>query len=319
VNLQCHEHLDQRRQKAVLAIVQAATEADGINPISEHVALHLRAGGDKADTHFTLSNNDGEIIGYAHLDETDKVAGPSAEIVVHPKARRQGVGRILTQELLKVAGSSLRLWSHGELAESESLASALGFIRVREVIQMRRSLELPSQKFELASSTTIDRFDPEQDTEEWLTLNRRVFADHPEQSNWTAYDLALRMNEPWFEPNGFFLARRNGQCIGFCWTKVHGETGHEHTHPKDQDHGHDPIGEIYVIGVDPDFQGQGLGRLLTLVGMDYLKRLGLRTVMLYVEGDNIQAQKLYEDLGFTSWGKDVMYRQRIVQSPDTPN
>lgn len=313
MNLHRHEHLDKQTQDAVFALVREATEADGINPLSEHVALHLRAGGDEADIHFTLTSDVDEIIGYAHLDQTDVIAGPSAELVVHPKARQQGGGRILTNELVKVAGSRLRLWSHGDLPAGESLAIALGFTRVREVIQMRRSLELPFTKFQLPPSVTIDCFDPNRDSKGWLALNARVFANHPEQNSWTADDLALRMNEPWFDPSGFLLARRAGRCIAFCWTKVHGGGGPNNGH----DHGHDPIGEIYVIGVDPEFQGEGLGRLLTLAGMDYLQRIGLRTVMLYVEGDNTRAVQLYEDLGFARWGKDVMYRQQSVQAPDT--
>jgi mycothiol synthase len=317
VTLQRHERLDEQTQDAVFALVRDATEFDGINPLSEHVALHLRAGGDEGDTHFTLTNTDGVLVGYAHLDETDAIAGPSAELVIAPQCRRQGCGRILTEELVKVAGPRLRLWSHGDLSAGESLANALGFVRVREVIQMRRSLELPFQKPQIPPSVSIERFDPARNIPGWLDLNARVFADHPEQSSWTAEDFALRMKEPWFNPEGFLLAKRDGRCIAFCWTKVHGEGGPGHGHHHGETHGHDPIGEIYVIGVDPEFQGQGLGRLLTLAGMTYLKGIGLRTVMLYVEGDNTHAQKLYEDLGFTRWGKDVMYRRRSVQTPDT--
>jgi mycothiol synthase len=316
VILRRHEKLDKQTQDAVFTLVRAATEVDGINPLSEHVALHLRAGGDEADTHFTLTNDVGAVVGYAHLDETDAIAGPSAELVIDPKSRNQGGGRILTNELVKVAGPRLRLWSHGDLPAGESLANALGFVRVREVIQMRRSLELPFPKLQIPSSITIHRFDPDRDIHGWLSLNARVFANHPEQGSWTADDFALRMKEPWFNPSGFLLARREGKCVAFCWTKVHGEGG-EHGHHYGENHGHDPIGEIYVIGVEPEFQGEGLGRLLTLAGMDYLKGIGLRTVMLYVEGDNTRAQQLYEDLGFAHWGKDVMYRQRPVQTPDT--
>lgn len=314
--LQRREKLDKQTQDAVFALVRAATEVDGINPLSEHVALHLRAGGDEADTHFTLADDAGVIVGYAHLDETDVFSGPSAELVVEPASRKNGGGRMLTNELLRVAGPRLRLWSHGDLPAGESLANALGFKRVREVIQMRRSLELPLPRIELPSSITIHRFDPEHDIAGWLALNARVFANHPEQSSWTEDDFALRMKEPWFNPSGFLLARREGKCIAFCWTKVHGEGGPEHGHHHGENHGHDPIGEIYVIGVDPEFQGEGLGRLLTLVGMSYLKGIGLRTVMLYVEGDNSGAQHLYEGLGFARWGKDVMYRQSALKTPD---
>ena len=306
-----HEHLDKQTQDAVFALARDATEIDGINPLSEHVALHLRAGGDEADTHFTLTNDAGVLIGYAHLDQTDVIAGPSAELVIHPSTRQQGGGRMLTNELVKVAGPRLRLWSHGDLPAGEALASSLGFARIREVIQLRRSLELPLPKLQIPESIKINQFDPIRDSKEWLSLNARAFAQHPEQSNWTFDDLALRIKESWFDQAGFLLACRDDRCVAFCWTKVHGEIGIDHGH------GHDPIGEIYVIGVDPAEQGEGLGRLLTLAGMSYLQGLGLRTVMLYVEGDNERAQHLYANLGYTRWGTDVMYRLRSVQPPDT--
>ena len=157
--LHSHDRLDIKRQEAVFALARAATQSDGFNPLSEHVALHLRAGGDEADSHFTLADEAGVLIGYAHLDQTDLVAGPSAELVVDPSARQRGGGRMLTNELVRVAGPRLRLWSHGDLAESEALASALGFVRIREVIQLRRSLELPLPKFQIPESIKINQFD----------------------------------------------------------------------------------------------------------------------------------------------------------------
>jgi mycothiol synthase len=70
-----------------------------------------------------------------------------------------------------------------------------------------------------------------------------------------------------------------------------------------------PIGEVYVVGVDPGQQGGGLGRALTLAGVAYLQRLGLTQVMLYVDESNTAATRLYTALGFGRWHTDVMYRR----------
>jgi mycothiol synthase len=67
------------------------------------------------------------------------------------------------------------------------------------------------------------------------------------------------------------------------------------------------MGEIYVISVDPDFQGRGWGRALTLAGLDWLAGRGLWTGMLYVDGRNRQATAMYRSMGFTDHHVDRAY------------
>ena len=64
---------------------------------------------------------------------------------------------------------------------------------------------------------------------------------------------------------------------------------------------------MYVVGVVPQAQGRGLGRLLTVLGIRHLQRQGVDAVMLYVDAENTPAVNLYRALGFTRWDTDVMY------------
>src|SRR3954469_5034427 len=94
----------------VETLLAAATDADGVQPLSEHVWLHLRHGGEGPDLNLLLRLPDGTLAGYAHLDPTDPVAGPSAETVVRPANRAHGYGRLLVQAALDTApGHRLRL------------------------------------------------------------------------------------------------------------------------------------------------------------------------------------------------------------------
>jgi mycothiol synthase len=296
------EFLNIKEQKSVLALISAAADHDGIPPIAEHVLLHLRHGGDKEDRHLILEK-DGEIVGYAHLDLTDKVAGTSAEMVIHPEYRGHGLGRSLLEEICRI--TSPRLWSHGDLPAARKLAEENGLEKVRTVIQLRRPLteHLP----EIVTDITLRSFLPGLDDEDWLELNNRVFYNHPEQGEWTLSNLHDRMKEGWFDARGFLLSTFDGRLTAFCWTKIHG--GNSYSHDESHTHDHDPIGEIYAMGVDPDFQSKGLGHAITIAGLAYLRLQGLMSAMLYVDAENIDGVKLYKDLGFIEWGRDVMYRQ----------
>lgn len=307
---------------AVTALVDDATDADGVRPLSEHVMLHLRYGGDESARNLLMwRDSEHALAAYAHLDVTDPVDGPSAEMVVAPALRRQGFGRSLLSAALDQTDNRLRLWAHGGLAEASLMAEHLGFRRIRVLLQLRRSLFAPLPTSSAPTGVTVRTFQPGADDEAWLALNARAFAGHPEQGQWTLDDLHQRMAEQWFDPAGFFLAEREGRLIGFHWTKVHGGSSHHlqdkqlvHSHGDTEPHahsnahGHEPMGEVYVVGVDPSAQGLGLGRELTVVGLRYLRGLGLQQVMLYVDESNVGAIALYESLGFSKWDTDVLFR-----------
>jgi mycothiol synthase len=270
-----------------------------VAPLSEHGMLRLRYDGSDGGRDFTVMTG-GEIAGYAYLDPPSaggdhrgegEVTG---ELVIHPEHRRQGLGRALTGELAVAAGGHvLRLWAHGDLPAAAALARTAGFERFRALWQMRRSLGEPLAAPAIPAGRALRTFVPGQDEDEWLKLNGRAFAKHPEQGGWTRHDLDLREREPWFDPAGFFIAERDGRMTGFHWTKVHGPY----------------LGEVYVVGVDPDEQGSGLGRALTLAGLRHLRDLGVDQAMLYVDEDNVPAIRMYEGLGFTRATVDAMYRR----------
>lgn len=297
--------LTENQTDEVMQLAFAAAAIDEMAPLSEHVLIHLHHGGDDADEHLVATSDSGKIIGYLHMDQTDAVSGSVVEVVVHPEFRRSGVGRALVESAISKSNDPrMRLWAHGELTSAYTLAEKLGFAKTRELWQMRRSLFAPLPKATDASGITIRAFKVGEDETEWLSLNAKVFADHPEQGRMSAQDLAVRMSEQWFDPAGFLVATQNQSgsevMVGFHWTKVHGGAG---------SHGHSEIGEIYVLGVSPDLRGTGLAKLLSIRGLEHLRSKGLPAAMLYVDADNTAAISLYEALGFAHWDTDVMFRK----------
>jgi mycothiol synthase len=163
---------------------------------------------------------------------------------------------------------------------------------------MRRSLTEPLPDRPLPAGVTLRHFRPGSDEKAWLAVNGRAFAHHPEQGRWTEHDLRMREEEPWFEPAGFLLAVDiEDKLLGFHWTKVHPAAGDEPA-----------IGEIYVLGVDPEGHRRGLGAALSVAGLAYLAERGLSTAMLYVDESNTAAVALYRGLGFGIFSADVSYR-----------
>ena len=294
----------------MLDLIAQTTASDGTPPIAEHILLHLRHGGDKSDSHLLIENST-QVIGYAHIDQTDLVAGPSVELVVAPNHRASDVGEKLLKEAIKICGNKIRLWVHGQQSSTHTLATSHNFEKIRTVLQMSRSLAEIQQLPVIDPKISIRSFLPAIDNQPWLELNNLVFKDHPEQGGWGLSDLNHRVNEEWFDEKGFFIAERDNQMIGFTWTKIHGAHSHDHG-GNESAHAHPAIGEIYITAISPSFVGGGIGKALTITALNYLKYQGLADVILYVDAENQSAINLYQSLGFKEFGKDLLFKLQLA-------
>ncbi len=299
-------------QRQVRELVAEATEFDGVAPVGEQV---LRELDHERTEHLlvTYPGRDDGIAGYLNLSNLSSPHADAAmaELVVHPRARRGGIGAAMGRAALAKTAGHNRFWAHGTLPPAQATASALGLVPVRELVQMRRSLRnVPEPR--IPDGVRIRTYAGTTDDAELLRVNNAAFASHPEQGGWTEVQLAERRSEPWFDPAGLFLAfdassGPEGPLLGFHWTKVHPDQA--------------GLGEVYVVGVDPSAQGRGLGQVLTAVGIASLaERLagpnspGDPRVLLYVESDNVAALRTYERLGFTTYSVDTAYATTRIGS-----
>jgi mycothiol synthase len=311
-DIRVKRHLDESELASLTALLNAATEADAHPALDEHTWLDLVQGG-RAGFAGLMAWEPGHPhpVGYAQLSRGEDTHGRgngswALEVVVDPHHRVPGntiAADLLASALELVSaegGGHLHLWVSRPSPFHDRMAAAAGLTPGRALYQMRRSV--PADEH---STLDVRAFRVGVDEEAWLGVNNRAFAWHPEQGGWSLETLVAREAQPWFDPRGFLLHEVDGRLGGFCWTKIHeGHAG--------------PVGEIYVVAVDPDLSGRGLGRQLVLAGLDHLAALGIEEAMLYVDAANRPAVKLYVDLGFLVNHIDRAYTGDIAPAGRPP-
>ncbi|MCB0965869.1 MAG: mycothiol synthase [Ilumatobacter sp.] len=284
---------DRRRALDLVERVEAHT---GTPQLSDHLRLDLGREPDDGTAPIVVTVlDDAEPIAIAQLSAANEAW--LLEVVVDPRihdavAVRDDLADTAVDAHRRHRDDAVVWWMDDPSEHDESVAGRLGLVTWRALYEMRRTLPHPQ-----TSDVATRSFRPGIDDEAWLGVNNRAFADHGEQGGWTIETLRLRQAEPWFDPDGFrLLDDEDGNLIAFCWTKLH----------TDQ---RPVVGEIYVIAVDPSAHGRGLGRQLTLAGLDSISDRGVTIANLYVDAGNTAAVSLYERLGFG------IHRRRVAFAP----
>ena len=232
-------------------VIARATAHDGHPPFSDGSLVEFRSGERRA----------------VWLDDVAValVTDSEAELVVDPASRRRGHGQELLHRLLMDAPADLLLWAHGAHPGALALAARFGLQPVRQLLQLRLNLrELATsaaagvhEAAEVASSRKITH-GMRGHEDAWVELNARAFASHPEQGAVTRADLDALMSEAWYADDDVLLLWDGDALIGYSWMKVDGD-----------------VGEFYVVGVDPEQQGQGNGRAHVAAGLEHLTPQGI--------------------------------------------
>ncbi len=291
-------HLEIQRRSAnddlseVEDLLAGVERADGVRPLSDHLWIDLRQGGRPGFAGllaFLPGHN--HLVAYCQVSRGND--SWSLDLIVDPHHRYDmaSIGPELLDAAINIVsqegGGKVFWWVYEPTQLHHQLARGINFELGRTVTQMR--VALPLAQDVVSSTTAIETcaFRVGTDEDAWLDVNNRTFSDHPEQGGWTKDILQSRQHEPWFNPDGFLLHHTDNKLAGFCWTKLHLET-------------QPVLGEIYVIAVDPNHGGKGLGRSLTVAGLQHLALLGTTVGMLYVDTENTRALGMYNSLGFSA-------------------
>ncbi len=303
--IETRRELDDKEFDTVSRLIEEATEHDGFRSLSDQLWLDFIDRGHGGFAAVLAFDDLNGIGAYAQIDRAN--SSTSIELVMSPDERREALAlaplvlRTALDQVATTGGGTVYWWAHQPDETAGLIADELGLRLGRRLFQLRRALPL-------GEPSTVDTrgFVVGRDEQEWLRVNNAAFHDHPEQGGWTIETLRQREAEPWFDPAGFRLHERDDRLAAFCWTKVHHETS-------------PPIGEIYVIAVDPPFHGLGLGRALTIAGLDHMASSGVTIAMLYVDGANAAALSMYERLGFSVHHADHAYVTDVPANTTTEN
>lgn len=306
VHIEVKHRIDHGDRSEIEALLDRCLIADGHHPLSDHAWLDLVQGGRPGFAALVAYEPDHDHpVGYAQVSCLPQVRDWSLDVVIDPHHRFDGaeIADLLIADSVAIVasegGGSLRYWVSHPSATHDTLAAKNGLVPERDLLQLRVPLPLPAAIVEKNVEFETRPFVVGKDEAAWLEVNNRAFDWHPEQGGWTSDVLGRRQREPWFDADGFLLHERDGALAGSCWTKVHDDL--------------DPVlGEIYVIAVDPAFHGQGLGRALTVAGLQSMANRGVPVGMLYVESTNVAALRLYESLGFRRHHINRAYRGDIT-------
>ena len=280
-------------------LLRDAEQHDGVAPFSEAFVRGVHDNpGETGHRHFRRELG-GELAGLAAL-----APDGSTELVVHPDARRRGLGRELITEVLHTRPDA-RLWAHGNTDDAQLTARAMALEPTRELNVMgiagaalaaAARTAIPAGYEEITYAEGVRRWGAEALEEKWLAVNNDAFSWHPEQGGWDRARLRRAMDTEWFDPEGALFLVVADDVAGFHWTKVHP----------------DGTGEVYVVGLASPYRGEGLGGPLVALGLRSLVERGCEQVILYVEADNRPAVRRYEEMGFTVRESHVVYTKKGI-------
>lgn len=286
-------HVGPVEPRVARSLVDSAVAHDGVDPLGEDALSAIERGGDTDEAVTVTAGDPGAPVALVHVRTIATLETPHAELrlVATPDARepRLLATMVRTATLPFVeTGSNVVAWFPGAPGYADDAAEAAGFEPQRVLFRMEGPIAHDAPT--LPDDVTIRTLSLDE-AGAWVTLNNRTFAGHPEQGAWTLERFTEARGESWFDLDGFLVAEADGTLVGFCWTKQHD----------------DDAGEIYVIGVDPDHHGSGLGRALTVAGLASLRARGSTHGLLYVDAANEAAVALYRSLGFEVTRSDAAW------------
>ena len=182
---------------------------------------------------------------------------------------------------------------------TRKLFTNMGFGFIRPFLELRLDL---SQAFVSGRVGNRCRHLKGGEEDKLVHIQNRSFADTWGFNPNTVEEIAYRTRLPNCSLEDIILACDGDTVIGYCWTRIY--VGKNKTAGGGK-------GRIYMLGVDPDHRGRGVGKEVLMAGLSYLKGNDVGTVELTVDGENEAARALYRSAGFRVQARSLWYEKAL--------
>ena len=245
----------------------------------------------------------GNIVGYMEIFPELTIGRVVVNCLVHPDHRRRGLATKLLGYAAHRANELGAKAACANVSEDDEVAkkvlSKLGFKRVRRYLELRLDItEVQGQ--EIAQAALSCRHLQHWEEDKLTQIQNRSFAGTWGYNPNTVKEIVYRTNLSNSSPEDVILVYEEDKIIGYCWTKVNYKATTKTRR-----------GQIFMLGVGPDYRGRGIGKQVLLAGLSHLKSKGLQEVELTVDSGNPAARSLYRSVGFKIQASNLWYEKAI--------
>jgi len=245
----------------------------------------------------------GNIVGYMDITPEVRIGRVILNCLVHPDHRRRGLAsKLLRRAICRAQELRVRV-VHVNIPEDNTIArnalSKMGFKFIRQFLELR--LDISRVRWQYSNQCTVKYRNLQRGEEsEVAQLQNRSFTGTWGYNPNTVEDIVYNTNLSGFSPEDIVLACEGDKVIGYCWTRI--ICGAATDRRK---------GQIFMLGVDPDYRGRGIGKRVLLAGLSHLKSKGLQIAELSVDDENKEARALYQSVGFELRANSLWYEKVI--------
>ena len=287
-------------------VVEAGTRGEGLYSISaQDVIEGLGRPHHFPENDLFIADRAGDMVGYVDVTAELDIGRVVFSCLVHPEHSGESVAMKLIGRAISRARELRVKRVHVNVPEgsvgARKLFTKIGFRFIRRFLE----LDLDLSEVYVPNTDRIEsryRHLKRGDEDKLVQIQNRSFADTWGFNPNTVEEIVYRTGLPNCSPEDIILVCDGDNVIGYCWTRIYVGEAELTINRK---------GRIYMLGVDPDHRGRGVGKEVLMAGLAYLRSKDVGIVELTVDGKNEAARALYGSAGFRVRTRSLWYERAL--------